>query len=401
MTIRYDAGDPKGVPSGFASPDVPTDLAIPGCGIEDVDKALFDLFDKQLKLTIRNGKTGEVKKSPVIFAHGERWALFKKEKPLRDNNQVIILPLITIRRVDIEQSISDDITGRGINQQTGELVVKRRLSSRDRSYQNLVAKLGLPNQRNVSRSHPSGSIDTDRDINDNAKSWNTLDGGLLAPSLERNVWEIITIPTPQFFRAHYEITFWAQYITHMNQMIQQMMSAYLMQGNSSFKIETPAGYWFVATVEDNRYSAQDNTEDYGESERMVKYSFNVVVPAYFIPGESIGGIPAATRRYVSAPITSFQIGSSDVELMTNAPPDKGNALDAAGDPTDPEFVLTDGSRNFSREDKRESSYASKVVYNPFEKRAQVRYAKVVTVNPSTGETVYRDLDGLSFKVVEE
>lgn len=402
MTTRYGAGDPKGIPSGYSSPDVPNDLQVPGCGLEDVDRAIHILFDKTLKLSVRNNKTGDVKKPPVIFSAGERWALFKKERPIRDKNQTIILPLITIRRVDIEQNIGDDITGRGINQQTGELVVKRRLSPRDRSYQNLIAKLGLPNQTNVSRSSPSGSLDTDREINSDANSWNTKDGGLLAPSLEKNIWEIITIPSPQFYRAHYEIVFWTQYMDHMNQLIQQMMGAYLMQGNSSIRIETTQGYWFVATVEDNRYRTQDNAEDFGDAERLVKYTFNVVVPAYFIPGENTPGIPAATRRYVSAPLVSFQIGSDDMELITNGVPDRGSKLDKADDPTDPAFVLTDSSENFPRSDKKkESSYASKVVYNPFARQKQTRYAKVITTNPATGETVYRDIDGLGFKIVEE
>jgi hypothetical protein len=401
MTIRYTAGDPNGVSSGYSSPDVPDDLQIPGCGIQDVDRAIFDMFDKTLKLSVSDKSGGESKPVPAIFAPGERWALFKKERPFRDNNQTIILPLTTIRRTDIEQNITADITGRGINQQTGELVIKRRLSPRDRSYQNLIAKPGLPNQMNVSRSDPSGTLDTDRQINDDASSWAVRDGGLLAPSLDRNVWEIITIPSPQFYRARYEITFWTQYTTHMNQMIQQLMSAYLMQGGPCVRIETKQGYWFIATVEDNRYTSDDNTEDYGEEERVLRYNFNVVVPAYFIPG-STPGTPAATRRYVSAPLVSFQVGSDEVELITNSQPDQRSKLDHADDPTDPQFVLSDVHDNFTRSDvKPESTYATKVVYNPFARQQQPRYSKVVTKNPSTGETVYRDVDGPIFKIVED
>ena len=239
MTTRYKAGDPKGVTSGYSSPDIPDDIIIPGCGLEDVDRALFALFDKELNLTVRNEKSGEVKRAPVIFATGERWALFKKERPLRDNNQTIILPLVTVRRTGLEQNITDDITGRGINQQTGELVIKRRLSARDRSYQNLIAKLGLPNQRNVSKSHIDGTVDTDRPVNENANDWTVHEGGVLSPTNDKNIWEIITIPSPQFFKATYEVTFWTQYTTHMNQLIQQLMTSYLPQGGACWRIETP------------------------------------------------------------------------------------------------------------------------------------------------------------------
>lgn len=404
MTTRYKAGDPRGVPSGYGSPDVPIDISIPGCGLTDVDRALFNFFDKQLKLTVRNEKSGETKKAPVIFATGERWALFKKERPFRDNNQTIILPLVTIRRTGLEQDIASDITGRGINQQTGELVIKRRLSPRDRSYQNLIAKLGLPNQRNVSRSHISGTVDTDRPINEHAYDSVVQDGGLLSPINDKNIWEIITIPSPQFYKATYEITFWTSYAVHMNQMIQQMMTSYLMQGGANFRIETTQGYWFVASIVDNTYKPEDNSEDYGEEERLVRYSFQITVPAYLIAGENISGTPAATRRYVSAPLVTFAVGSDELELVNNAIPDqKSNDPDLAGDPTDPRFVLNDPNSNFPQETSKkvESSYSSKVVLNPFSGKNETRYLKVVTTNPSTGETVYRDIDGLSFKIVEE
>lgn len=404
MTTRYKAGDPRGVPSGYGSSDVPTDISIPGCGLTDVDRALFNFFDKQLKLTVRNEKSGETKKAPVIFATGERWALFKKERPFRDNNQTIILPLVTIRRTGLEQDIASDITGRGINQQTGELVIKRRLSPRDRSYQNLIAKLGLPNQRNVSRSHISGTVDTDRPINEHAYDSVVQDGGLLSPINDKNIWEIITIPSPQFYKATYEITFWTSYAVHMNQMIQQMMTSYLMQGGANFRIETTQGYWFVASIVDNTYKPEDNSEDYGEEERLVRYSFQITVPAYLIAGENISGTPAATRRYVSAPLVTFAVGSDELELVNNAIPDqKSNDPDLAGDPTDPRFVLNDPNSNFPQETSKkvESSYSSKVVLNPFSGKNETRYLKVVTTNPSTGETVYRDIDGLSFKIVEE
>lgn len=404
MTTRYRAGDPRGVPSGYESADVPDDITIPGCGLTDVDRALFVFFDKELKLTVRNEKSGETKKAPVIFATGERWALFKKERPFRDNNQTIILPLVTIRRVGLEQDINSDITGRGINQQTGELVIKRRLSSRDRSYQNLIAKLGLPNQRNVSRSHLSGTIDTDRPINEYQYSSTVTNGGLLSPINDKNIWEIITIPSPQFYKATYEITFWTSFAVHMNQMIQQMMSSYLMQGGANFKIETPQGYWFVASIVDNTYKPEDNSEDYGLEERLVRYSFQITVPAYMIAGENISGTPSATRRYVSAPLVTFAVGSDELELVNNAVPDqKTNDPDLAGDPTDPRFVLNDPNSNFPQENSKkvESSYSSKVVLNPFSGKNETRYLKVVTTNPATGETVYRDIDGLSFKIVEE
>lgn len=404
--IRYKAGSTKGVVSGYSSPDVPADISVPGCGLEDVDRALFDLFDKQLKLTVHDSKTGAVKKAPVIFASGERYAMFQRNKPIRDNNESIILPLITMRRTGLEQGISDDITGRGINQQTGELVIKRRLSPRDRSYQNLVNKLGLPNQADVAGSAVTGSLDTFRKTKAHELDTIVIEGGLMNPILDSNVWEILTIPSPQFFKATYEITFWTQYTIHMNQMIQQMMAAYLMQGATSLRVETTQGYWFVANVESNQYRPEDNSEEFGDEERLIRYTFNIIVPAYFIPGSNTFGVQATTRRYISAPTVQFDMGTSDdAELPTSGIPDSApSSLDIADDPTDDAFLLSSDPKHrlFAPPGgTRESSYSSKVVFNPFTKKKQVSYAKVVTTNPSTGETVYREVDGLSIKIVEE
>ena len=133
-----------------------------------------------------------------------------------------------------------------MEQQTGEIVVKRRLAPNDPVYQNYINKLGIKNQVNIPNSLDGSGLETDREQGELANDSVVRDGGYLATQYDNgNIWEVITIPAPQFYHASYEITFWTQYTTHMNQLIEQLMSAYLPQGNC-FKITTPKGYWFVA-----------------------------------------------------------------------------------------------------------------------------------------------------------
>ena len=40
------------LPDGLEGQNVPDNFFIPSCGIEDVDLALFDLFDKKVKFTV-------------------------------------------------------------------------------------------------------------------------------------------------------------------------------------------------------------------------------------------------------------------------------------------------------------------------------------------------------------
>ena len=141
------------------------DLSIPPVGIEDADVALFKLFENEIKLQI-NGDNGDPKKVPVIFATGEKWAILKKKRALRDRNNTLILPLLTIARNSITQDFTTDITGRGINQQTGEIVIRRRLDKSDRNYQNLINRFLLKNQKNVATNpeleHVDNQLLTDR-----------------------------------------------------------------------------------------------------------------------------------------------------------------------------------------------------------------------------------------------
>lgn len=401
-TRIYKSGDPKGVPSGYGSKNIPNDFVIPSCGLEDVDSALFRLFEQEIGFSVRDNKSGAAKNIPVIFASGERWALVKRKLPLRDKSNSIILPLTTIRRTGIQQDVDADITGRGMNQQTGEIVIKRRLSSDDRVYQNYINKLGIPNQDNIANSVADSGISTSREQGELKNSNIVRDGGLLANQFSsKNIWEIITLPSPQFYHATYEITFWTQYTTHMNQLIEQLMSAYLAQGNC-FKLETPKGYWFIAKVETNEFKNEDNSEDYGNDERIIRYSFTVTVPAYVIVGDELMGFPAATRSYVSSPLVSFQIGSDENEISVNGIPDSDaeRRFEGSDDPTNP-FILNDlDNPNFSSTNK-ESTYISKIVPNPFSDGNKIRYLRAVAVNKKTGETVYRNIEGLTYQIEDE
>jgi hypothetical protein len=132
-------------------------------------------------------------------------------KPPRDKNKVLILPAISIRRTAIEQS-KDDIIARGLNGKTGVLTIKRKLSPEDRDYQNLVNKQGLKHLQNVLSGLPA----TTRPTGDDKGELEVVQGGLLQDRLSaNNIYEIITVPQPQFFTAKYEVVFWTNYTQHM------------------------------------------------------------------------------------------------------------------------------------------------------------------------------------------
>lgn len=408
MTTRFNMPN-SGMRSGYNNPNTVNDLSIPSCGLEDVDKAIFDLMNKQIPFTVMSND--ELQKVNVIFAAGEKWAVIKKKKQIRDRQGRLILPLITIGRTSIEQDPTKDITGRGINQQTGEMIICRRLASDDRNYQNLLNRLYIKNQTNIAQL-VSDSLSTTRTIGDMFSDVDVAKGGLLKSNRSKNIWETITAPTPQFYTAHYEVIIWTQYTTHMNEIIELFMSSQLPQGNA-FKISNPdnSGYWFIATVENNEYTPENNFDDMFEQDRIIKHKFNISVPAYIFASK-VPGAPVPIRRYLSCTEIEFGVDVNVNEInVNNTIKDPFLGMD---DPTlplenhSPEYLRTlDGrEQNYSRLADRSNHNNTDPALNSYQRGIkppqymQVKHLdsfgnvsfenkKITTYNHVTGESTFK------------
>ena len=86
MSTKYTKPDiTPGSPNSMARTNIPDDFVLPSCGIEDVDRAVFKLFDEELPLFFEaKGKTERI---PVIFATGERAFVLRRNKPLWQHRQ--------------------------------------------------------------------------------------------------------------------------------------------------------------------------------------------------------------------------------------------------------------------------------------------------------------------------
>ena len=388
------------------------DLYIPPVGIEDTDVALFNLFDKEIVLKV-SGDKADPKKVPVIFAAGEKWAMLKKRRALRDQNNSLILPLLTIVRNSVAQDSANDITGRGINQQTGEIVIQRRLDKSDRNYQNLINRYLISNQKNVAvnvdSATPLNEITTERPVGEDSQEPHVIDGAWLADIKKNNIYETIVIPSPQFCTINYEITLWTQYTQHMNQLLEQIMSSFLPQGNS-WKLNTPKGYWFIANVDNNSYEPENNVDDMSTEERIIKYKFQVTVKSYVFAGNS-PGVNIPIRRYVSIPTIKFDVapttsqpGTSEENLVINQfvgsddptlPLEerknfesdqrrKGTRLFSPRDPS-----VTEDPAVASRSSRAQRSLYRKLKYQDSLGREATKYARVYRVTSASGETVVK------------
>jgi hypothetical protein len=340
-TRRNVQKGPNTEPGGFEGNDVPDDTSIPSCTIEDVDRAVFNLFDKQLPLQTRQGGNGSgsgSRKVPVIFATGERFAFLRRKMPLGDrggDHSALIIPLISITRTNISQDPDNGISGG----QTRPIVIKRRLSKDNPIYKRLINEYDLRNQDDIADPDhnliPSGSGALPGTVGSRREGFpvssDVRAGKLLRPSLSNNIYETLTIPPIKYYTATYNVTLWTQYTQEMNDLLMTVMSLYQNNDRRTFRLETNKGYWFVGYVGSD-LSADNNSDDFTDSERIIRYNFDVKVNAYIVAPQYQGS-PAYIRRYVSAPTVEFNTFSSQGQVVI------GNRAVPSGDPN--KFIMED------------------------------------------------------------
>jgi len=380
----------KGISSGFEGLNTEENYSIPKNGIENVDRAVFDLFDKKLAFEVTNRDM--TIKVPVVFASGERFALTRRKEALRDDNNALILPIISIVRKNVDLSPGQSGYGTPISYRDQDLyVIKRRLSETDRDYQNLINKLGLKNQENVSKRKFSKSdvypgniqVEGSQASRRNGQNLSLYRDQIdLSDRIGRNIFEIITVPYPEFFTLEYDVTFWTQYVTESNQMIEHLLAKFDGQ-DRGFRIFTKEGYEHFAYLASS-VSSGDNFTEYSSEERIIKHSFTVTVPSYLL-APHIDGVNTPFRRFLSSPEINFEI--SEVKTSSIKLKDKNNNQNK----TD-KFILSDIEQLDSNGniDDGDDDTGIELLFEDYDpKTGQItkEYRKVLSRNRRKGETV--------------
>jgi hypothetical protein len=411
MSTRRDQFNerPNAQAQGYEGTDSPNDIEIPSCTIEDVDRSVFNLFDKQLPLQAKES-TG-IKKIPGIFATGERFAVLRRKEPLRDKGGALILPLVSIMRTGVSQNVDHGI-GPG---QGAPITITKRISKESQIYKQLKNRHGLRNQDGMAHSSHNatdkgdgtepGSVGTRRE--GVPRDTDSRAGMLLKPHMGGNIYETITIPPVKFYTATYDITLWSQYTQEMNDMLMTIMSLYQNNHQRTFKLETDKGYWFVGFV-DSELSPDNNADDFTDDERLIRYSFSMKVAGYIIAPE-YPGAPSYIRRTISSPEISFSMtqpkGNFKVSLPPGVPrrndPDMHILKDlyseftpmpavGTGQNTTAAALAAVDSQEPSSDDKGSEGTAS---LGGFESQNSNNSAKIITTtsDPFTGEKVSKVL----------
>ena len=383
----------EGIPPKFTNTNKSDDFYIPSCGVEDIDRAIFHLFDLRLNFSIE--VDGEAKKVPVVFAAGERFALTRRSSNFRDINNALILPIISIERGNIDFSPGQGVYGTPIaTRDQISYTVKRRLSESDRDYQNIINKKRLKHQSNVATRgnfgnttefpglyNKPGTIASRRN-GTNLSFVDPSPTSLFEPDLGNNIFEIIDIPYPEFILMEYNVTFWTQYMQNMNKLLESMLIQFDGQ-EKAFQIITRNGYKLVAYFQ-GQFTADTNFNDYTDSERIIKYNFNIKVPGFIIAPD-VDGLPQAYKKYLSAPQIEFGVNQTSTQVSSTE--SKGPAQNNVN-----KFILGDveeldssGKQPVAR--GRRGVELLQTIKDPFTGKTENRFVKVLTRNQRSGETV--------------
>ena len=370
-----------------------SDVSIPSNGIEETDRAIFNLFNQRLSFEVKVNE--QITRVPVVFASGERFSLTRRRQPIRDKNNALILPIIAIVRQNIDFSPGQSGYGTPISfRRQEDYILTKRLSKKDRSYQNLINKLRLKNQKNVSSRANFGSKDifpgntakpgtvATRRNDGNLSLFDDPEGDLLRDNLGTNIFDIISIPYPKFIMITYEVTFWTQYMQQMNQIIETMFNNFDGQ-DMGFSLKTAEGYEVTAYIKTPLNSA-DNFSDYSSDERIIRYTFSLNVPTYIIAVDHPGNQSPARVMY-SAPQIEFIYNEINAPIsIPISNPGKKKDLNS--------FILSDVNDINSQTqevDRRNSTpeRVLEVIKDPFSGDIETKYVKVLMKNERSGETV--------------
>lgn len=290
MTTRFtrDNIDFNAVATGYEGVNF-TGLHIPSCGVEDMDKAVFNLFNDEIPLFYE--LDGERKRIPVIFATGERFAILRKKKPLRDKSGALILPLIAISRTSLVQSPPKGVADNAMVPH----VIKRRIAAEDLYEQQLRNKENLENVKNT--------LGQEEDLNEVDINKKNLS---LMPNLNsNNIWEVIEMPPMNYVGANYEIAIWTNFQQEANRIFETIIKSYTINVSQQFRLESDKPYWFSGFVSD-QVNTETSFSEMTENERYVKMTLTMEVNGYVILPNMMGG-KTALRSFISAPQISFDV----------------------------------------------------------------------------------------------
>ena len=193
--------------TGLKDPSILQEIELMPSNLETIDYAIYDYLNERLDLSTTTNDG--FKKVPIIWASSERSYQIKANKELRDPEETLIFPVITLER----KSVSKDIGKRAIpyanvrpvdDARGGTITVARRINQKKTAeFQNALSR------RKVDNGNVAG-------IGNGQSTFPTIVN-------KKTVYETITMPLPVWVSVIYEISLRTEYQTQMNDLVTPLL----------------------------------------------------------------------------------------------------------------------------------------------------------------------------------
>ena len=239
--------------------------------IETIDRALFDYVDDTLNIFCTTNKGWN--KVPFYWAGAERAYQIKHDRELRDNNGVLIYPLMTVERVSLTKDIG-----------TRDSIFAPIAESKDGKINSITVGRVIKQDKTAN----FANADSKRVV------LNVGNGQATYPRKENKkvVYETLTIPIPVYLEATYELSVKTEYQQQMNEILTPFMSA---PGGVNYFVIEKDGHNFEVFVGSD-YSIENNASSLGEDERGYKASIEFRVVGYIMGAGKNAELPKIVRR---------------------------------------------------------------------------------------------------------
>ena len=234
--------------------------------LKDIDESVINHIKNIMKPVVK--EAGEVIKVPILYGNEERWKAIRKNGVMRDKNNVIILPVMVIRRTDV--SMNDAMPLSFDNDVRGEFI-------------------------QVARSNQwSGTNRYDR---------------FAVQQSKKPVQEYIMTGMPDFVICSYSVIMLTSYMEQMN----DLNTIWVEHLETYFGDST--NYKFLSSLDG---SISDATEMPADGERIIKNELSLSIKAYMIPEftDNIFGKTAEMTKVMSpAKVTfGFEGNATDYQI---------------------------------------------------------------------------------------
>tara|TARA_R110000824_G_scaffold77260_2_gene195464 strand:+ start:1296 stop:2240 length:945 start_codon:yes stop_codon:yes gene_type:complete len=231
--------------------------------LETIDGAMLKFIDEELNLSVTTNEG--FKKVPVLWVTAERAYQIKHNKELRDSEETLILPLISVNRSSVTKdpkfkgSVYANIYPVG-DAKGGTITVARHINSKKTAeFQNAYAKRKFGPDKDI----------VSKNLNTNKRDMST----------QRTVYETVTIPLPVWIKVAYEISVRTEYQQQLNELIRPFLT---VPGNSRMpKSIENEGHFYEVFIEGS-FNNQANKANIGMKQRNYETIINIEVLGYLI-----------------------------------------------------------------------------------------------------------------------